>query len=510
MNKPTPSIPLNELWSRVCGDLRQVVSPDAVERWFLPLQVESLTEGTGKKAPVLTLVATNTIYSFWIEENYLPQLRGILAQILGRKSVQVAFKTLAKAEVSPASSAAPGVSALAVVPASPSHSALPVQEDFFPAAPVPSPSLSLKAGTAADAPAFDLAAPERSPSEASGLNPRNTFDLFVVGPNNQIVASAARAVSDAPARNYNPLFIHGRVGLGKTHLMQAIGNRLMKKKGAGHYKVKYVTSEQFTNDFIAAIQQGDLSRFRKRYRQVDVLLIDDIQFLAGKDRSQEEFFHTFNALFDGSKQIVLTSDAPPSEIANLEKRLSSRFEAGLTLEIQAPGIETRLAILRTKVEAMRVALPDEVLVFIAERIKTNIRRLEGALTRVAAYASLHNQSGMAIALPQVEALLKDLLQHESPATVSIDVIQRKVAETFDIRLADMTSKRRPASIANPRMIAMYLSRKLTSNSLAEIGEAFGGRDHGTVLHAQKTVEARRQADPRLNQQVDQLINKLAS
>ncbi|SDT93624.1 chromosomal replication initiator protein [Verrucomicrobium sp. GAS474] len=508
MNKSLPAIPLNELWSRVCDELQKIVSPDAVARWFLPLQVEGLTEGSGKKAPVLTLVATNTIYAFWIEENYLPQLRGVLAQLLGRKTVQVAFKTQPVAALPPQAGAhAPGAALpLAAAPTE----ASPVQGDFFPAPaqPTPSPSSLAAVGPSFDAPALTLTAPERSSVEATGLNPRNTFDAFVVGPDNQFAAVHARAVADAPARSFNPLFIHGRVGLGKTHLMQAIGNHLMKKKGPTHYKVKYVTSEQFTNDFISAIQQGDLSRFRKRYRQVDVLLIDDIQFLAGKDRSQEEFFHTFNALFDGSKQIVLTSDAPPSEIANLEKRLSSRFESGLTLEIQTPGIETRLAILRTKVEAMRVALPDEVLVYIAERIKTNVRRLEGALTRVAAYASLHSQSGLAIALPQVEALLKDLLQHESPATVSIDVIQRKVAETFDIRLADMTSKRRPASIANPRMIAMYLSRRLTSNSLAEIGEAFGGRDHGTVLHAQKTVEARMKADTKLGQQVEQLLNKL--
>ncbi len=498
MNKLPPAVPLNELWSRVCDELRNIVSPDAVERWFLPLRVEALTEGAGKKAPVLTLLASNTIYSFWIEENYLPQLRGVLAQLLGKKTVQVAFKAMTVA-ATPVASTPASTSTAATTPAS---EAFPVQDDFFPAPTAPVPSLP--------APAFDLTAPERSPAEASGLNPRNTFDLFVVGPNNQFAANAARAVADAPARSFNPLFIHGRVGLGKTHLMQAIGNRLLKKKGGGQFKVKYVTSEQFTNDFITAIQQGDLSRFRKRYRHVDALLIDDIQFLAGKDRSQEEFFHTFNALFDGSKQIVLTSDAPPSEIANLEKRLSSRFESGLTLEIQTPGIETRLAILRTKVEAMRVALPDEVLVYIAERIKTNIRRLEGALTRVAAYASLHTQSGQVIALPQVESLLKDLLQHESPATVSIDAIQRKVAETFDIRLADMTSKRRPASIANPRMIAMYLSRRLTASSLAEIGEAFGGRDHGTVLHAQKTIEARMQADPKLNQQIDQLVSRLGA
>jgi len=352
--------------------------------------------------------------------------------------------------------------------------------------------------------------PGRGAQQASAdsrgcLNPRSTFESFVVGENNRFAAAAARAVAQAPARTYNPLFLHGSVGLGKTHLMQAIGHLIQANKK--HLKVFYVTSEQFTNDYIGAIQHGELARFRKSYRQVDVLLIDDIQFLAGKDRSQEEFFHTFNTLFDGSKQIVLTSDSAPTEIANLEKRLISRFEMGLTAELQLPDVETRLAILRHKMSAMPEKLSDAVLTFIAERVKTNIRRLEGALNRVAAFASLH---GKAITVPQTELLLRDLLQQEGQQSVSIDLIQRRVAETYDLRLADMTSKRRPANIALPRMVAMYLSRRLTTSSLNEIGEAFGGRDHGTVLHANRTIEEKMKDDEKLRRIVNYLAEKLVA
>jgi chromosomal replication initiator protein len=336
------------------------------------------------------------------------------------------------------------------------------------------------------------------------MNPRYTFESFVVGVNNQFAAAAARAVAEAPARTYNPLFLHGCVGLGKTHLMQAIGHLILANKK--HLRVLYVTSEQFTNEYISAIQHGELAKFRKSYRQVDVLLIDDIQFLAGKERSQEEFFHTFNALCDGSKQIVLTSDSAPNEI-QIEKRLTSRFEMGLTAELQMPDSETRLAILRHKMAAMPDKLSDAVLDFIAERVKTNIRRLEGALNRVAAFAQLH---GRPITVPQTEVLLRDLLQQEGQQSVSIDLIQRRVAETYDLRLGDMTSKRRPANIALPRMVAMYLSRRLTSASLNEIGEAFGGRDHGTVLHANRVVEQRMKDDEKLRRIVTYLSEKLVA
>jgi chromosomal replication initiator protein len=252
-------------------------------------------------------------------------------------------------------------------------------------------------------------------------------------------------------------------------------------------KVIYVSSELFINEFIDAIQHSNLVKFRKRYRQVDLLLIDDIQFLGGKERSQEEFFHTFNTLFDGHKQIVLSSDRPASEIANLEHRLVSRFEWGLTAELQPPDIETRMAILRKKARGMQIVLHDEVFQFLASRIRTNVRRLEGALMRVASFASL---SGRELTQEVVEHLLKDILQEEGRHSITIEQIQRRVAEHFDVRIADMTSKRRPASIAFPRQVAMYLARELTKASLNEIGDAFGGRDHGTVLHACKLVKKR--------------------
>jgi chromosomal replication initiator protein len=432
-----------------------------VTRWFRPLQLRNYTNKT------LTLGSDNSIYQFWIEENYLSQLKSTAARVLG-ETVSISFHC--DDNLAPA-----------VLPDTPPKSE-PVRVKKEP--------LRLAAAS----------------TDGRGcLNPRYTFNSFVVGINNQFARAAAMAVAEAPARTYNPLFLHGSVGLGKTHLMQAIGHLIQANKK--HLKVFYVTSEQFTNDYISAIQHGELAKFRKSYRQVDILLIDDIQFLAGKDRSQEEFFHTFNTLCDGSKQIVLTSDSPPTEIANLEKRLTSRFEMGLTAELQLPDAETRLAILRHKVSSMPEKLADPVLSFIAERVKTNIRRLEGALNRVAAFASLH---GKAITVPQTEVLLRDLLQQEGQQSVSIDLIQRRVAETYDLRLADMTSKRRPANIALPRMVAMYLSRRLTTSSLHEIGDAFGGRDHGTVLHANRAIETRMKGDEKLRRIVNYLAEKLVA
>jgi chromosomal replication initiator protein len=336
-----------------------------------------------------------------------------------------------------------------------------------------------------------------------GLNPRNTFESFVVGPNNEIAHAAALAVAQAPARTYNPLFVYGGVGLGKTHLMQAIGQYVWAKKK--NVKVIYVSSELFINEFIDAIQHSNLVKFRKRYRQVDLLLIDDIQFLGGKERSQEEFFHTFNTLFDGHKQIVLSSDRAASEIANLEHRLVSRFEWGLTAELQPPDIETRMAILRKKARGMQIKLRDEVFQFLASRIRTNVRRLEGALMRVASFASL---SGKELTQEVVEHLLKDILQEEGRHSITIEQIQRRVAEHFDVRIADMTSKRRPASIAFPRQVAMYLARELTKASLNEIGDAFGGRDHGTVLHACKLVKKRMSEQDNIRQTISFIDSSL--
>jgi chromosomal replication initiator protein len=432
-----------------------------VTRWFRPLRLHHYANKT------LTLSSDNSIYQYWIEENYFSQLEATASRVLG-ESVSILFHTQ--------DGGAPSIT----------------------------PDVAPKAEPARAKKEVVKLAPASTDSRGC-LNPRSTFESFVVGENNRFAAAAARAVAEAPVRTYNPLFLHGSVGLGKTHLMQAIGHLIQANKK--HLKVFYVTSEQFTNDYISAIQHGELAKFRRSYRQVDVLLIDDIQFLAGKDRSQEEFFHTFNTLCDGSKQIVLTSDSPPTEIANLEKRLTSRFEMGLTAELQLPDAETRLAILRHKMSAMPEKLSDAVLGFIAERVKTNVRRLEGALNRVAAFASLH---GKAITVTQTETLLRDLLQQEGQQTVSIDLIQRRVVETYDLRLADMTSKRRPANIALPRMVAMYLSRRLTTSSLNEIGEAFGGRDHGTVLHANRTIAEKMKADEKLRRIVNYLAEKIVA
>ncbi|HEX4342014.1 MAG TPA: chromosomal replication initiator protein DnaA, partial [Verrucomicrobiae bacterium] len=335
------------------------------------------------------------------------------------------------------------------------------------------------------------------------FNPKNTFDSFVVGTNNNFAYAATLAVAQAPGKSYNPLFLYGGVGLGKTHLLHAIGQHVVaQKKGA---RVAYLSSEKFTNEYIDGIQNNQLARFRKKYRQTDVLLIDDIQFLAGKERIQEEFFHTFNALHESHKQIVLTCDRPASEIQGLEQRLVSRFEWGLVTDLQPPDVEMRLAILKKKAQFMGVSLPDEIINFLAHRIRSNIRRLEGALIRVASYAAL---TGRKLSIDTVEGLLREVLHEEGRFSVNIEVIQKKVAEHYDIRLADMTSKRRPENIAFPRQVAMYLARQMTENSLNTIGESFGGRDHGTVLHACRLVKDRMEVDANIRQAVHYLEKQL--
>ncbi|MBI5692293.1 MAG: chromosomal replication initiator protein DnaA, partial [Verrucomicrobia bacterium] len=323
---------------------------------------------------------------------------------------------------------------------------------------------------------------DRGPA-AGSLNPRNTFETFVVGSNNQMAHAAAMAVAQAPAQAYNPLFLYGDTGLGKTHLMHAIGHAILRANPDA--RVAYLSTEKFTNEFIQALQENALTRFRQRYRHVDILLIDDVQFLAGKERIQEEFFHTFNDLFESGKQIVLTSDRRASEIQKLESRLVSRFEWGLPADIQAPDLETRFAILRTKAQQLNCSLPEPILSFIAQHITKNIRRLEGALLKVSSYSALTNKP---IDLPTVERLLHDVLMEQAQNVLTIETIQKRVADHYQIRHSDMTSKRRPNNIAIPRQIAMYLARTLTKHSLQEIGDAFGGRDHGTVIHACKAVD----------------------
>jgi chromosomal replication initiator protein len=440
-------------WVAAQEHLRSMLSGDTYNLWFAPLRA------CAQENSSITLEVANDFCEVWLKDNYMGLLQDVIALAAGRQ-MQVKFK------VGSASS---------------------------PAKPPPAPAKKK---------------PEPAPERATvtqelGFNPKNTFDTFVVGNNNNFSYAAALAVAQAPGKSYNPLFLYGGVGLGKTHLLHAIGQHVVaNRKGA---RVAYVSSERFTNDYIDGIQNNQLARFRKKYRQTDVLLIDDIQFLAGKERIQEEFFHTFNALHESHKQIVLTCDRPASEIQNLEQRLVSRFEWGLTTDLQPPDVEMRLAILKKKAQIMGVELTEEVMNFLANRIRTNIRRLEGALIRVASYAAL---TGKKLSLEMVEGLLREILNEEGRYAINIEVIQKRVAEHFDIRLADMTSRRRPENIAFPRQIAMFLSRQLTETSLNAIGEAFGGRDHGTVLHACRLVKDRMEVDPNVRQVVSYLEKQL--
>src|SRR5216117_4322441 len=375
-----------QVWQRLSTPLKPQISADSFKRWF------SAVELVEAKEKSLTFGVPNNIYQFWIESNYMPALETAIVTALGSPR-GVKFSSPSGATTQ-----------------------MPLED----------------AASSKDS-SREHSRDAKQSSTALGLNPRNTFESFVIGPNNEIAHAASLAVAQSPARTYNPLFIYGGVGLGKTHLMQAIGQYVgMKKKNA---KVMYLSSELFINEFIDAIQHNNLVKFRKRYRQADLLCIDDIQFLGGKERSQEEFFHTFNTLFDGHKQIVLSCDRPASEIANLEHRLVSRFEWGLTAELQPPAVETRLAILRKKARGMQIKLPDETFEFLANRIRSNVRRLEGALMRVASFASL---SGKQLNREVIEHLLKDILQEDARTSITIEQIQRKVTEHFDVRLADMT------------------------------------------------------------------------
>jgi chromosomal replication initiator protein len=444
----------DKLWAAAQEHLRSRLSPDMYKMWFASVQACEMD------ASHITLEVANEFYEIWLKDNYLGVLQDAIAIPAGRR-LQIKFRI--NGQLTP------------------------------PPAPAP-----VRAAKTAE-PAHDRAASHNDLI----LNPKNTFDSFVVGANNNFACAAAKAVAESPGKSYNPLFLYGGVGLGKTHLLHAIGQHVANNKKSA--RVAYVSSEKFTNEYIDSLQNNKLVSFRRKYRQTDVLLIDDIQFLAGKERIQEEFFHTFNALHEAHRQIVLTCDRPACEIQGLEHRLVSRFEWGLVTDLQPPDVEMRLAILKKKVQLYDVVLAEDVLNFLANRIRTNIRRLEGALTRVASYAAL---TGKKLSIEVVENLLRETLHEEGRFTVSIEVIQKKVAEHFDIRLADMTSKRRPENIAFPRQIAMYFSRQLTESSLNAIGEAFGGRDHGTVLHACRLVKNRMEVDANVRQVVHYLEKQL--
>ena len=333
------------------------------------------------------------------------------------------------------------------------------------------------------------------------LNPRYTFDNFVVGSSSRHAHAYSLAVAESPGKAYNPLFIYGGVGLGKTHLMQAICHSIKNREKTGQSKICYLTSERFTNELIDAIQHHSTPAFRQKYRNMDVLVIDDIHFIAGKEATQEEFFHTFNALYDAHKQIIISSDRPPKEISNLQDRLVSRFGWGLTTDIQLPDLETRVAILKKKIEREPVSVPDDVIFFIAQLIKTNIRELEGALIRIIAYSQLEEKP---ITLGLTKEILKDLLK-DTKKLITVDFIQRCVAEEFGSTVQDLKTKRRNKNIVLPRQIAMYLSRELTDLSLPEIGDCFGGKDHTTVLHSYKKIKEGVSKDEVLKSRLERVI-----
>jgi chromosomal replication initiator protein len=454
----------SNLWETVKCDLKGLFPEEVFQMWFEPIGCVEATDDS------LVLGVPNEFAAIWVHDNYLD----LITQRVRLTSGRMVSVTLRKTD-----------------PSGSAHGAnrLPVAE---PAKPARTNGHTRR-----------LKTDERCANPAN-LNPRNTFENFVVGSNNQLAHAASIAVAQAPAQAYNPLFIYGDTGLGKTHLMHAVGHQILRNNPDA--KVAYLSSEKFTNEFIHAIQENTLTKFRQRYRHVDVLLIDDIHFLSGKERIQEEFFHTFNELFEAQKQIYLSSDRPANEIQKLESRLVSRFQWGLVVDLQSPDLETRVAILRTKAATLKADLPAEVINFIAQHISKNVRRLEGALIKVASYSALTNRR---IDIPTVEMLLKDVLMEQAQNQLTIDTIQKRVADYYQLRHSDMLSKRRPNNIAIPRQIAMYLARILTKHSLAEIGENFGGRDHGTVIHACKSVEAMMEQSDQTRTSIEFLKNQLA-
>jgi len=438
-----------DIWNKACKHLQELLHPDVYSRWIAVIDPVDLKEDQ------LTLGVDNDFYQTWLEDNYLPLIQNAIASVHDTP-IEILFSV--------------------------SKTARPAEPE-----PPPKKKASIR---------------ERfSRRQAPLLNPKFLFDEFIVGPSNSFAHAASLAVAQAPARAYNPLFIYGDTGLGKTHIMQAIGHHVLSTSRA---TVAYLSSEALLNEYIEALSKRSLVQFRKKYRSTDLLLIDDIHFLAGKERIQEEFFHTFNALFDAHKQIVMTSDRPASEIAGLEHRLVSRFEWGLVTELEPPDLETRIAILRRKQEQGNIYLSGELLNFIAQHVKSNIRRLEGALVRAVSYTSL---TGKELTIESLEYLLRDTLEKEKHSIITFDSIQKMVAEHYDIRIADMTSKRRPRAVTVPRQVAMYLCRRLTRSSFPEIADAFC-KTHATVLYACRTIDHRLDMDHHLRQNVKEISKRL--
>ena len=456
------------IWKEIIDEIQSQVSTEDFNTWFKGLTFNDESNDQ------IVLQTENPFATFWLTDNYIGLIQRAIEKVTGLNRV---IKIVEAEE-----------------PASPSNlNRLEILSEQSETA-----NRNIESTIPKDSTQSGL-----RQKKIGNVNDNKTFASFVVGPDNEFAHAACEAVAEKPAGAYNPLFLYGDTGLGKTHLMHAIAHQVHQNHPT--LRVKYLSSEKFTNEFILTIQEGRFKQFREKYRKVDVLLIDDIHFLANKERIQEEFFHTFNDLFEAKKQIVLSSDRPANEIAKLESRLVSRFQMGLSVDIQPPDLETRLAILNNKADAMEMQLDPTLLEFLAKRVTRNIRRMEGALTRVASFVKLGRRS---MDLPQVERLLQDILQEEARHTISIEQIQKKVSDHYHLSFKDMHSRRRPANIAFPRQIAMYLSRKLTNHSLKEIGEAFGGRDHGTVHHACQTVDDRIELEQEVRTKVEFLENQL--
>lgn len=433
-----------EVWDKTKDLIKEKVNPQTFETWFKP------TKGIGISGETLVLEVPNSFFKDWLLEHHLELIKSTVKNTAGL-NLALDFSYSANEPV------------VSRAPAKTSEKKQEAQNSF-------------------------------------GLNPAYTFDDFVIGPSNKMAHAAAMAVAESPAKAYNPLFIYGKAGMGKTHLMNAIGHCVAAKNQ--NIKVVYITSEQFTNQLIQSIQNRSTDKFRAKYRNVDVLLIDDVHFIAGKESTQEEFFHTFNTLHDAHKQIVLSSDKPPKEIDRLEERLVSRFEWGLIVSISQPDFETRVAILRQKLKREGVAVPDDVIFYIGEKIKSNIRELEGALKRVVANAVLLKQN---VTLDLARSVLKDMVR-EKESRITAESIFEEVAAYFNVRVSDIKGRRRTKQMVLPRQISMYLIRKLADHSLPEIGELCGSRDHTTVLHACDRIET----DIKKDQKVRDLVSRLTA
>src|SRR5882672_102507 len=450
------SVAIENLWEDVLSVLKPQMNDESFDLWFRPIKALSLEGGR------LVLQVPNAFFADWLRDHYQARIESLLNERSG-EPVALSFSVLR-----------------------------PVEDMLKTGAPAPAAPRTLPGPTA--------------PSLETHLNPRYMFDTFVVGHSNRFAQAASQAVAKDPGKAYNPLFLYGGVGLGKTHLMHAIGHHVLQSNPRA--RVLYTTSEKFINEFIDSLRFERMNQFRQKYRGLDCLLIDDIQFLVNKESSQEEFFYTFNTLYDSRKQTVITSDRPPKEIPTLQERLITRFEWGVVADIQAPDLETRIAILRAKAEAEHLYVPDDVILFLASHVRSNIRELEGSLIRVVAHASL---TAIPLTVDSANETLRDLIaKEESTKPVSLEKIQEVVARHYHVDIQDMKSRRRTDAIAFPRQIAMYLVRELTDFSTTHIGDAFGGKDHTTVMHATNKIKGRLESDPFFAALINKITQEIRS